>query len=391
MSIQKTFFSYSREDSEFVLKLAQDLRAAGADIWLDQLDIPAGKRWDAEIENALENSQGQLVILSPSSVASNNVMDEVSYSLEKGKQIIPIVYKDCQIPFRLKRLQYIDFTGSYDTGFNQLLKALNLETTHDPQNVQSVSGDEDVVKSDEEKSSIEEERKRQIEREAELKRNEQIKQDKIIKEKKLEEERAKHSTTEITSGDTSTLKKGPVKWVVGVSALVVMIVAVLIIISNGNSAAAEETAWKIADSAYTVSAYDEYLQNYPEGKYAAVANERIAEIKDIIENYATLDDPGDMVMCEDVQDLEPVRIKNDFSAGTVFVWATVIAPRNENVIFDWFDEYDTLIASTTINVNEDRNGYRIYAYRTINEAGNYEVRLYNSQDYLMGSQEFTIH
>jgi hypothetical protein len=98
-----------------------------------------------------------------------------------------------------------------------------------------------------------------------------------------------------------------------------------------------------------------------------------------------------MVLCEDVQNLDPVRINNDFSAGTVYVWATVIAPRTENVIFDWFDEYDNLIASTTINVKEDINGYRIYAYRTINEAGNYVVRLYNSQDYLMGSQTLTIH
>jgi len=41
MPLEKTFFSYSRADSEFVLKLATDLRNAGIDIWLDQLDIPA--------------------------------------------------------------------------------------------------------------------------------------------------------------------------------------------------------------------------------------------------------------------------------------------------------------------------------------------------------------
>src|SRR6266852_3699466 len=29
------FFSYSRQDSEFALKLAKDLRAAGAAVWLD--------------------------------------------------------------------------------------------------------------------------------------------------------------------------------------------------------------------------------------------------------------------------------------------------------------------------------------------------------------------
>ena len=33
------FVSYSRDDSEFVLRLAGDLKAAGAKVWLDRLDI----------------------------------------------------------------------------------------------------------------------------------------------------------------------------------------------------------------------------------------------------------------------------------------------------------------------------------------------------------------
>lgn len=51
------FFSYSRSDSEFVLKLAKDLRDAGVSIWLDQLDIAPGSHWDASIEKALHTSQ----------------------------------------------------------------------------------------------------------------------------------------------------------------------------------------------------------------------------------------------------------------------------------------------------------------------------------------------
>ena len=42
----KNFFSYAREDSEFVLKLAKELRAVGVNLWLDQLDILGGQRWD---------------------------------------------------------------------------------------------------------------------------------------------------------------------------------------------------------------------------------------------------------------------------------------------------------------------------------------------------------
>lgn len=127
METQKIFLSYSRDDSEFVLKLAQDLRSAGANVWLDQLDIPVGNRWDLAIEKALADAYQLIVILSESSVASNNVMDEVSYALEGGKTVFPVVLNRCNIPFRLKRLQFIDFTIGYDKGLTKLLTDLGVE------------------------------------------------------------------------------------------------------------------------------------------------------------------------------------------------------------------------------------------------------------------------
>ena len=126
MSTQKIFFSYSRADSPFALTLAKDLREAGADIWIDQLDIPAGSHWDAAVEKALNGAAYVLVILTPSSTASTNVMDEVSFALESGKKIIPVLLEDCLPPFRLRRLQRIDFTSDYATGFSQLIASLNL-------------------------------------------------------------------------------------------------------------------------------------------------------------------------------------------------------------------------------------------------------------------------
>ena len=47
------FFGYSREDSSFALKLAGGLKAAGANVWLDQLEIIPGQRWDRKVEDAL--------------------------------------------------------------------------------------------------------------------------------------------------------------------------------------------------------------------------------------------------------------------------------------------------------------------------------------------------
>ena len=49
-----TFFSYSRADSDFALRLAKDLREAGASVWVDQLDVKLGQRWDSAVESALE-------------------------------------------------------------------------------------------------------------------------------------------------------------------------------------------------------------------------------------------------------------------------------------------------------------------------------------------------
>ncbi len=121
------FFSYSRDDSEFVLNLAKNLRKAGATIWLDQLDISPGMRWDSSIEKALSSSKTLLVVLSVSSVKSNNVMDEVSYALEEHKNVVPVLLEACDIPFRLRRLQYADFSGDYKVGIATLIKALNLE------------------------------------------------------------------------------------------------------------------------------------------------------------------------------------------------------------------------------------------------------------------------
>jgi hypothetical protein len=126
---QKVFFSYSRADAEFALQLATDLRSAGVDLWIDQLDIPAGAQWDIAVEEALKQCPCLLVILSPMSTASQNVMDEVSFAIERNKRILPVLYRNCDIPFRLKRLQYIDFSGDYNVACDKLLDAIRAHST----------------------------------------------------------------------------------------------------------------------------------------------------------------------------------------------------------------------------------------------------------------------
>ncbi len=115
-----TFISYSRINSDFSVRLAKDLKSAGYDVWLDQLDIPTGARWDDELERALEASDTFLIVMSPQSIQSQNVKDEIGYAIDTGKNILPIVLENCKVPFRLRRFQYVDV--SEETYEDSLIK-----------------------------------------------------------------------------------------------------------------------------------------------------------------------------------------------------------------------------------------------------------------------------
>jgi len=80
--------------------------------------------WDEEIERALIDAPQVVLLLSPASVGSGNVSDQVSYALGRGKSVIPVIYRDCVVPFRLLRTQLIDFRADYDRGLRDLLERL---------------------------------------------------------------------------------------------------------------------------------------------------------------------------------------------------------------------------------------------------------------------------
>jgi formylglycine-generating enzyme required for sulfatase activity len=123
-----TFISYSRADSGFAVRLAKDLKAAGYDIWLDQLDIPTGTRWDDEVEIALESCSTFMIVLSPESLQSQNVKDETGYAIDSGKNILPVKIKSGDIPFRLRRFQYVDFSNqSYADSLKEIKSILSVK------------------------------------------------------------------------------------------------------------------------------------------------------------------------------------------------------------------------------------------------------------------------
>jgi hypothetical protein len=118
------FLSYSRSDEAFALRFARDLRSHGVVMWVDQLDIRPSEHWDRAIERAVRDCRGLLVILSPRSVASENVADEISFAINTGKPVLPVMIEKCALPLRITRMHLVDATAGYERALKQCVAEL---------------------------------------------------------------------------------------------------------------------------------------------------------------------------------------------------------------------------------------------------------------------------
>lgn len=118
------FLSYSRSDEHVALRIARALRARGVSMWVDQLDIRPTEHWDRAIERAVRDCRGLVVIVSPRSVASDNVADEISYAIEHRKSVLPVMIEKCSLPLRITRMHVIDATEAVDRAVDQCVAEL---------------------------------------------------------------------------------------------------------------------------------------------------------------------------------------------------------------------------------------------------------------------------
>src|ERR1035441_4255449 len=84
------FISYSSKDREKAEQLAELLASAGLSCWIDRSGIDFAASWSKEIVQAIDGCKAFLVLLSPFSVLSPNVIKEVSLAAEQRKKILPL-------------------------------------------------------------------------------------------------------------------------------------------------------------------------------------------------------------------------------------------------------------------------------------------------------------
>jgi len=123
----KVFLCHSSKDKGFVRRLAQDLEGRGVRVWFDEWEMKVGDSLADRIQEGIEHSSYLAVVLSPNSVKSGWVKRELNAALAKElkKQdvfILPILYKDCEIPLFLQDKIYADFRQNYTKGLRELMR-----------------------------------------------------------------------------------------------------------------------------------------------------------------------------------------------------------------------------------------------------------------------------
>lgn len=125
------FLSHSSADKTLARLLANDLEAAGVDVWLDQWAIRVGDDFTARIAEGLDQADFVIVLLTKASVASDWVNREwrqkvLHEARLRRVSVIPVRGELCDIPDFLARRSHADISGgSYPLGFRHLLRILH--------------------------------------------------------------------------------------------------------------------------------------------------------------------------------------------------------------------------------------------------------------------------
>src|SRR5712671_4929946 len=122
---QIVFISYSSKDRALVSRIANDLRAIGANVWWDKWEMKVGDSLNKKIQEGIGQAGWFCIALSKNSVTSPWVERELTSGMvreleERRVFVLPLLVEDCEVPLFLRDKIYADFRHSYEQGFAEL-------------------------------------------------------------------------------------------------------------------------------------------------------------------------------------------------------------------------------------------------------------------------------
>ena len=126
------FISYAREDTEFVLRLCDGLRARGVEPVGDWL-LTSGEKYEERLREMNLTAQAFVFVISPDSVRSKACREELSLAVESRKQVLPVSRRDhgdddlLDSALRAPQWTFLREGNDFEAGVANLVKAINTD------------------------------------------------------------------------------------------------------------------------------------------------------------------------------------------------------------------------------------------------------------------------
>lgn len=138
------FVNYAREDERVANTVANSIKRVGYATWLDKESLFAGQTWKLSINEAIDQSDLFVALLSRNSVSKTGyvnaelrrALDRMILMPEGEVFVIPVRLDDCSMPFTVMReMQYVDLFPTRKEGINRLLRAIEEALQHNKRSV----------------------------------------------------------------------------------------------------------------------------------------------------------------------------------------------------------------------------------------------------------------
>lgn len=127
----RVFLSYAHPDRSAAEEIARALQLAHFQVWFDSWELKQGDSIATRVREGLSASDFLVVLLSPDSVNSRWVREEVTIGLsnelrQRAIGVVPTILRDCEVPQALRGLAAIDLSSDRMAGIERLVERLSL-------------------------------------------------------------------------------------------------------------------------------------------------------------------------------------------------------------------------------------------------------------------------
>lgn len=128
----RIFLVHSHRNNNFAKRLASDLQAAGADVWLDLSNLSLGEDFVTALTAELYSREWLVPILTPDALRSQWVRNEINAALQlvrtgQMKGVIPIIAErlnPADLPIQWQVMYMLDATENYDSALRRMVQAI---------------------------------------------------------------------------------------------------------------------------------------------------------------------------------------------------------------------------------------------------------------------------